>query len=463
MAGKQVRLLSPCIAAACVAIPTLVPGECPAGTGQPANPAPLGAKGYHTVFESHFNSSRAQWSVFGNDPSAPATSEEPGFEFGGGDPGGFVRAITANHDRTWYWQRDLEGADLLSSYRGFLSYSQRISSQERLYNDVDVRFVSTYGATAADPRPLTLTFRHHRFPLTADWKSFRIPLKEGAGWRTELTPESSGDDQHVATQQEMIAALANPGTLFLRGRYSREVGVQHDLDTVEIHAPDGKKAKFRSTPPAGAKMKFRAAAGGVHEKSLTLFNDGKGPLRATLRFASDSDKFLFGIQPSPDPGSGFYPGALAPGGKAHFFIRYAPTDNLTHRAELIVELGARKVPKKFTLIGRPVAAPIVITPNPLDLGDVPIGSDGIGSIEIKNVGSEQVHAFWADRGGFSVGPGSDEEILNAGQSTTRTVGIRPFEEGDFDVDFIVTDGSGTELGRSHFHARGVPRPAPRRR
>jgi hypothetical protein len=461
MLRNRLRLLSPCIAAACAAAAGLLPRQCPAGGAQPGAPAPLEAKGFHTVFESHFNSGRAQWSVYNNDPTDPATSEPPLFESPGGDPGGFVRTSTANHDRTWYWQRDLAGSDLLSSYRGFLSYSQRISSQERLYNDVDVRYVSTYGAGSADPRPLTLTFRHHRFPLTADWKSFRIPLKEGVGWLTELTPDR--DDPHATTQREMVAALANPGTLLLRGRYSREVGVRHDLDTVEIHAPDGKKAKFRSTPPAGAKMKFRAAAGGVHEKELTLFNDGKAPLRATLRFASDADKFLFRIQPSPDPGSGFYPGAIAPADRALFFIRYAPQDNLTHRAELIVELGARKVQKKFTLIGRPVAAPITITPNPLDLGDVPIGSDGIGTIEIKNVGSEQVHAFWSDSGGFSVGPGSDEETLNPGEFTTRTVGIRPFEEGDFDVDFIVTDEGGTELGRSHFHARGVPRQAPRRR
>lgn len=184
--------------------------------------------------------------------------------------------------------------------------------------------------------------------------------------------------------------------------------------------------------PVGRDVDMRRVVAGMFRDSVitnAVRNAGSYPFRVDTVLIRGADAAAF------DRVSGGVRSRVEAGTDHAIEMRFRPLRVGAHRADLVIVTSSDTL--VHTIRGDGVAAPVVITPSVIDMGDVPIGTrrDSARAIRVRNVGNgtvrvRQITALGPDPARFSIG-GNFPQMIPAG-------GL-----AEFDVSFIPLSTSRT--------------------
>jgi hypothetical protein len=153
---------------------------------------------------------------------APGVSAEPAYQEGGGNPGGYLQMNPAGVGTTYWVAPPQFLGDRSRTYGGTLSFDMR--SQWAPADHHSQPDVVLAGAG------LVLVYDIPENP-TREWRTFRVPLVETAGWRRD------SEDGTAVTRAEFLRVLGSLNLLRIRAEYVDGID-SANLDNVHL-APRG--------------------------------------------------------------------------------------------------------------------------------------------------------------------------------------------------------------------------------
>jgi hypothetical protein len=214
-----------------------------------------------------------------------------------GFPSGYISWNEAGADgaRTYFVAPAKFLGDKRAAYNGTLRFSLRRSSVNntiQIYDDIIIG--STNGAIA---------WRFPAIPPAGGWLTFDVPLNENAGWVTR-------SPRHLATQEEMLAALSAINGLWIRAEYVSG-GDTADLDAVVLfgQASGPLQPILTSNTYVGISIE-----GQVGRSYRIEYRDALAPSTAWQRLADlvlPMSPYLFLDQTSPASSRRFYRAILS--------------------------------------------------------------------------------------------------------------------------------------------------------
>jgi hypothetical protein len=149
--------------------------------------------------------------------------------------------------------------------------------------------------------------------------------------------------------------------------------------------------------PSATTMDFETVMidDGGESRSIDVLNMGSAPTQINQLDITGPDASAFRLEGNCMPQN------IAPGQHCPISVRFEPRDPRVHNATLHIRAGGSDFPVALTGLGG--VAEITLTPDPLDFGNVAVGSSATKSFTARSVGNSPFQAIVAVVAGGDVG------------------------------------------------------------